>query len=237
MFPADDFQWLSIRTVMQGWIKEENLLKNTSNPDLCLLPKSDAGRRCKITLDSHRKKFKFDMRSMLLMALAMMLLSGISSCGPKSNTVRDAARDSLHPNTAVQGQPTNVASSSFTQGAAVFHYICPNNCPGSGGDAAGKCPVCGTDYIHNQEYHNQAQNAQNTANNSGEKVIKKATFSGNSNGEITSTTTTVEPAQNAAGVWHYVCEKGCEGGAGAPGICPNCGAKLVHNAAYHEGEQ
>ncbi len=42
-----------------------------------------------------------------------------------------------------------------------------------------------------------------------------------------------EPAQNAKGVWHYTCAKGCEGGAGAQGACAKCGGPLTHNATYH----
>lgn len=45
---------------------------------------------------------------------------------------------------------------------------------------------------------------------------------------------TAEPAQNAKGVWHYTCPKGCEGGAGAQGACAKCGTALAHNAAYHQ---
>ncbi len=46
-------------------------------------------------------------------------------------------------------------------------------------------------------------------------------------------TPTAEPAQNAAGVWHYTCSKGCAGGAGAAGNCPKCSAPLGHNQLYH----
>lgn len=42
-----------------------------------------------------------------------------------------------------------------------------------------------------------------------------------------------EPAQNAAGVWHYTCSQGCAGGSGAAGVCAICGNALAHNAAYH----
>lgn len=42
-----------------------------------------------------------------------------------------------------------------------------------------------------------------------------------------------EPPQNAAGVWHYTCPKGCKGGGGAAAPCAKCGATLAHNAAYH----
>lgn len=45
---------------------------------------------------------------------------------------------------------------------------------------------------------------------------------------------TKEPAQNAEGVWHYICSKGCAGGAGAAGSCATCGSPLAHNAAYHD---
>lgn len=46
-------------------------------------------------------------------------------------------------------------------------------------------------------------------------------------------TGTAEPAQNAAGVWHFTCSKGCPGGAGTQGNCAKCGNPLTHNAAYH----
>ncbi|MBK9109469.1 MAG: hypothetical protein IPM92_14125 [Saprospiraceae bacterium] len=45
---------------------------------------------------------------------------------------------------------------------------------------------------------------------------------------------TAEPAQNAKGVWHYTCPKGCPGGAGAQGKCAKCGSDLAHNAGYHQ---
>lgn len=31
-------------------------------------------------------------------------------------------------------------------------YICPMHCPGSGSDAAGQCPVCGMDYVANEDF-------------------------------------------------------------------------------------
>jgi hypothetical protein len=42
-----------------------------------------------------------------------------------------------------------------------------------------------------------------------------------------------EPAQNAAGVWHYTCAAGCAGGGAAAGPCSSCGSTLAHNQAYH----
>jgi hypothetical protein len=42
-----------------------------------------------------------------------------------------------------------------------------------------------------------------------------------------------EPPQNASGVWHYTCSKGCKDGAGSAAPCAKCGTLLAHNAAYH----
>ena len=47
------------------------------------------------------------------------------------------------------------------------------------------------------------------------------------------TTTTSQASQNAEGVWHYFCRKGCAGGSGAAGNCSTCGSTLTHNQAYH----
>lgn len=74
----------------------------------------------------------------------------------------------------------------------------------------------------------------NSCNDSG-----KATKTNNSatNKAVDPTTTpkaaTAEPAQNAAGVWHYTCRIGCPGGAGSATKCTNCGNILVHNTTYH----
>lgn len=31
-------------------------------------------------------------------------------------------------------------------------YICPMHCEGSGSEETGKCPVCGMDYVKNENY-------------------------------------------------------------------------------------
>lgn len=47
--------------------------------------------------------------------------------------------------------------------------------------------------------------------------------------------TKAEPPQNAEGVWHYTCPKGCSGGGGSAAPCSQCGTTLAHNQAYHAG--
>lgn len=51
--------------------------------------------------------------------------------------------------------------------------------------------------------------------------------------EVNSKSDLAEPAQNMAGVWHYTCENGCEGGAGSAVPCATCGSTLKHNQQYH----
>ncbi len=43
-----------------------------------------------------------------------------------------------------------------------------------------------------------------------------------------------EAPQNAKGVWHFTCPKGCPGGGGGATPCAKCGTTLAHNAAYHQ---
>ena len=33
-------------------------------------------------------------------------------------------------------------------------YVCPMHCEGSGSEEAGKCPVCGMDYVANESHQN-----------------------------------------------------------------------------------
>lgn len=104
-----------------------------------------------------------------------------------------------------------------TAAAGILHYYCANQCEGSGGDAAGTCPVCGTEYTHNQAWHD-AQNQNAAAGGAGANITQP---------------TAPEPPQNSAGVWHYTCPNGHTGGSGSATACSECGTTLVHNQAYH----
>lgn len=37
-------------------------------------------------------------------------------------------------------------------------YICPMHCEGSGSETAGKCPVCGMDYVKNDNHNHDGHN-------------------------------------------------------------------------------
>lgn len=142
------------------------------------------------------------------MRFAIIILALLTFCCCDSKV--DRPEPVLTPQ-QVQQQNQAQAIQTIPSGAAnVQHYYCANNCAGSGGDSAGTCPVCGSEYVHNQAWHNQGQNAISTQS-----------------------TPAPEPAQNAAGVWHYTCSSGCSGGAGSAVACSQCGSTLVHNTAYH----
>ncbi|MBR9920697.1 MAG: hypothetical protein GYB31_07635 [Bacteroidetes bacterium] len=120
--------------------------------------------------------------------------------------------------------PATTTTSPASTDGKVWHYTCPNNCANSGSDTQGSCPVCNSQLAHNQAWHNQGGNQpQLPQNDQASPVIQQ-----------TPPTAQPEPAQNAAGVWHYVCGNGCAGGAGAAGTCSSCGGALTHNSLYHQ---
>ena len=137
------------------------------------------------------------------------ILAMAISCSNDNSSNLGPAPQPINPN-AVTTQPNAAVPGAQ---AVVQHYICPNNCANSGGPTAGTCPVCGTAYMHNAAYHNQPGATNNNPQNA--------------------TPQTPSPAQNAAGVYHYTCPSGHEGGAGSAQPCAVCGAMLVHNQAYH----
>ncbi len=74
------------------------------------------------------------MKSFKIIFLFVALLAtsiAISSCGGNSNNT---------DNTEQQGKEYTSA------------YTCPMHCEGSGSDEAGKCPVCGMDYVKNENH-------------------------------------------------------------------------------------
>lgn len=130
-------------------------------------------------------------------------------------------------NASIQSAPAGVGS--------LPHYYCPNSCEGSGGDAQANCPTCGTAYVHNAAFHNQAPTPAPATATSGQTISGPTTIGAGETNLSTPITPTKapEPAQNAAGVWHYTCSAGCAGGAGGAGNCASCGGPLAHNSAYH----
>ncbi len=133
----------------------------------------------------------------------------ICACSSNSSSAKDEARQSIQSRTE---NPAPVPPSSTPVAGNVKHYVCADNCVGSGGDVQGNCPVCGKAYVHNQAFHNQPTNPSNT--------------------NLANPATNTVPAQNASGEYHYTCSDG-HAGSGTQGNCSVCGKALVHNTAYH----
>ncbi|MDO9596030.1 MAG: hypothetical protein Q7J19_13665 [Lutibacter sp.] len=106
--------------------------------------------------------------------------------------------------------------------ASVKHYICANKCENSGSDVQGACPVCKNPYLHNDAFHSQ-------------DLLKNGPLNVPTNIQAPAANTPAapSPAQNARGIYHYSCTKGCYGGSGTASNCTNCGEPLAHNQEYH----
>lgn len=155
----------------------------------------------------------------LLSILTICTLISMSCGNGDKDKIRQQARESLpavQPSNAPVTAPPPVQAPANTTVPAGNepHYKCPSNCVGGGGPSAGNCPVCGIAMVHNAAYHNQPQPSATTT-------------------PTPSQPATTSPAQNAAGVYHYICSNGCTGGAAGAGNCATCGNALTHNAAYH----
>ncbi len=158
---------------------------------------------------------------------AIILVAAIiMSCNGKPERpapILDSAR--------IQAANQSAATLAGSAISGIQHYFCANNCEGSGGDAAGTCPVCGSEYTHNQAWHDAQTAPSPTVTTSG--TAAAGTAAAGAAGALPPTQAVPEPPQNAAGVWHYTCPSGHAGGAGSAVGCSVCGATLVHNQDYH----
>nr|WP_321221675.1 hypothetical protein [uncultured Psychroserpens sp.] len=153
--------------------------------------------------------------SIILFSLALF----IYSCNDKSTTQKQDADTSTNVVESTK-EVTPPATKEPAQNAnGVWHYTCIIGCPEGAGSAT-KCKTCGNTLVHNTTYHANSANSANSAPFASANAANAAT-------------PPPEPAQNAAGVWHYTCAKGHTGGAGSAVACGTCGETLAHNKAYH----
>lgn len=176
----------------------------------------------------------------------LLILSVFIGCGGETNTSNTT--DTTTTTTTSSTTPnlptaTNEKGEPALNAAGIWHYTCPSGCEG-GGATAIPCPKCGTTLAHNTAYHNNgnATPGATTPSNPISPVLapsaSTSALSSPAIGNSPITTNPVpkapEPAQNAAGVWHYTCPSGCDGGGGSAIACAKCGTTLAHNTAYHQ---
>lgn len=182
----------------------------------------------------------FSERFVLLMIVSSLTFISCRDGGTSQNSNQSTPPRTTvnnNSNTTVQANPnpTTTAQSSGNTSSG-FHYICANNCEGSGANAAGTCPVCGEALIHNTAFHSGGQGNDNSApqilGTDDNSFTSKITPLGDPGA---STPSTAAPTAAGGSGFHYTCSAGCGGGGNAQGPCPSCGAALVHNAAFHAG--
>jgi hypothetical protein len=157
--------------------------------------------------------------TILLLASSIAFYGCNSNAGSASGEATDSLTVSTTP-TMPNGENPNPATPEPAQNAeGVWHYTCAKGCVGGAG-AVGICATCGGPLTHNQGYHGKAGATPTTTATPAAPAATPPP--------------TAEPAQNAAGVWHYTCAKGCVGGAGTAGTCAKCGGALTHNQTYHQ---
>jgi len=135
----------------------------------------------------------------------------------------------------------NAKGEAAQNSAGVWHYTCSSGCEGGAGTAM-PCPKCGTTLVHNTTYHNNGATTTTTPTLSAPPTLGQPASNNPfaspaiapGNAPVTAAPPRApEPPQNAKGVWHYTCPKGCAGGGGSATACSGCGATLAHNTAYH----
>jgi len=156
--------------------------------------------------------------------IAILSISSViflSACKDNSNTQKQETKEPMEvlnsPTTPNATTPNPATLEPPQNASGVWHYTCSKGCAGGSG-AAGSCNNCGGPLAHNTAYHANANNTPTPPPYANTPTPPP----------------TAEPSQNAAGVWHYTCGKGCAGGSGAAGACGTCGGTLAHNTAYHQ---
>lgn len=76
------------------------------------------------------------MKNEIFKMLLLALIVSVASCGESST-----AADQKSEETTEQAEQGKEYTSK---------YICPMHCEGSGSEEPGKCPVCGMDYVLNE---------------------------------------------------------------------------------------
>ncbi|WP_047548178.1 hypothetical protein [Psychroserpens sp. Hel_I_66] len=138
------------------------------------------------------------------------------SCDDKNKNSKKETVETVNvPDTKEEKAPTAKLKEPAQNADGVWHYTCKIGCSGGAGTAT-KCKTCGSFLAHNTEYHAKSSSSSTAAPFANPSSAK-----------------TPEPAQNAAGVWHYTCKNGHAGGAGSAVACNTCSTTLTHNSAYH----
>ena len=189
------------------------------------------------TLDIHIKTYPYlalinikRKKMQYIKYLFVLVLFAVVAC----NSAPERPEALLDPNYVPPAAPAAPAAAANTPEPAqnslgVWHYTCPSGHSGGSGSATA-CGECGTTLVHNTTYHDAPSPTVPTTTST---IVPAGSEGINVTPGAIPNAKAPEPAQNAAGVWHYTCSNGCSGGAGSALACGTCGSTLAHNTAYH----
>ncbi len=86
------------------------------------------------------------MEKILQIGIIAVLAWTLSACGGSHSHDHSGAKTEQNATDA-----TDKSGPEYTSA-----YICPMHCPGSGSDKPGACPVCGMDYVANEDLKEDA---------------------------------------------------------------------------------
>jgi len=179
----------------------------------------------------------------LTFAIIVMLFTacgGPDTADNAANSTGDVAVTPTPTATTTDVNAPNAKGEAAQNSEGVWHYTCPNGCADGAGTAM-PCPKCGTTLAHNSAYHSGGaatttptiSTSPTTAPPAANNPFASPAIAPTAAAPIGNAPRTPEPPQNAKGVWHYTCPKGCDGGGGSATACGKCGATLAHNTTYH----
>lgn len=98
------------------------------------------------TIIQNMKNLNFLKTILPLFALSLLL----SACGGNADTATDNAATEETEHRHEDGHMEADADAAKQGPEYTSAYICPMHCDGSGSEKPGECPVCGMDYVKNE---------------------------------------------------------------------------------------
>jgi len=95
------------------------------------------------------------MKTRLWLFATLLVFTAMLACGEQGDNVKseatqtemNAEEESSNPERESENEMEEEKGPEYTS-----RYICPMHCEGSGSDEPGECPVCGMDYVKNEDF-------------------------------------------------------------------------------------
>lgn len=92
------------------------------------------------------------MKQFQVFLIGFALTAFIAACGGNASQNSENGGATTDQTTETQTQNPEEQGPEYTSA-----YICPMHCEGSGSDKPGSCPVCGMDYVVNENFKKDAE--------------------------------------------------------------------------------